>query len=138
MTDGPDLAANTDGHSSASRPRELEIVKAPTGQGHTGGISGTEETLSVPHGYRPRKRDDVLELDMVDGAILYDNESMLVHHLNPSAALIWHLCDGIGSVDELARDIAVEYKLDPKSITDQVSTVIAELDALGLVEDQGR
>jgi hypothetical protein len=60
---------------------------------------------------------------------------MLVHHLNPSATVIWQLCDGSGSAQELALDIAEEYGLDPATIVGQVITVIAELDALGLVED---
>jgi PqqD family protein of HPr-rel-A system len=74
---------------------------------------------------------------MGDGAILYDDDGMLVHHLNPSASLIWQLCDGSGSAQELANDIAEEYGLDPATIVEQVITVIAELDALSLVEDAG-
>jgi hypothetical protein len=49
--------------------------------------------------------------------------------------VIWQLCDGSGSAQELALDIAEEYGLDPATIVGQVITVIAELDALGLVED---
>ncbi|MGH2660508.1 MAG: HPr-rel-A system PqqD family peptide chaperone [Actinomycetota bacterium] len=94
-----------------------------------------EESLRVPADYTPRKRADVLELDMGDGVILYDNESSLVHHLNPSAALMWHMCDGSGSISDLARDISEEYGLERRTIHGQVTTVIAEFDALGLVED---
>ena len=50
--------------------------------------------MSVPTAYRPRKAADVLELDMGDGIILYNHDSNLVHHLNPSAAILWALCDG--------------------------------------------
>ena len=46
---------------------------------------GTVETLTVAVDYAPRKRADVLELDMGDGVVLYDSSSRLVHHLNPSA-----------------------------------------------------
>jgi hypothetical protein len=49
--------------------------------------------------------------------------------------VIWQLCDGSGSAQELALDIAEEYGLEPATIVGQVITVIAELDALGLVED---
>ena len=94
-----------------------------------------EESLRVPPGYTPCKRADVLELDMGDGVILYDNESSLVHHLNPSAALIWHMCDGSGAVSDLARDISEEYGLELRTIHNEVMTVIAEFDALGLVQD---
>src|SRR5262245_43473704 len=110
------------------RPIELDIVAAPEG-------SSERDVLTVPLDYQPRKRPDVLELDMGDGAILYDGDGALVHHLNPSASLIWQLSDGSGSAEELAHDIAEEYGLDPATIVGQVITVIAELDALGLVED---
>ena len=72
---------------------------------------------------------------MGDGFILFDDASSLVHHLNPSATLIWQLCDGTGSVADLARDIAAEYELDEPTIRGQVADVIAEFDALELVED---
>jgi Coenzyme PQQ synthesis protein D (PqqD) len=91
--------------------------------------------VTVPVGYRPRRREGVLDIDMGDGFILFDDASSLVHHLNPSATLIWQLCDGTGTVADLARDIAAEYELDEPTIRSQVAEVIAEFDALELVED---
>ncbi len=91
--------------------------------------------LSVPDDYAPRRREGVLEIDMGDGLILFDDDASLVHHLNPSATLIWQLCDGTGTVQQLARDIANGYGLDASSLTTQVAVVVAELDALELVED---
>jgi hypothetical protein len=91
--------------------------------------------VTVPDGYRPRRRQGVLDIDMGDGFILFDDASSLVHHLNPSATLIWQLCDGTGTVADLARDIADEYALDEPTIRSQVAEVIAEFDALELVED---
>jgi Coenzyme PQQ synthesis protein D (PqqD) len=91
--------------------------------------------LSVPPSYRPRKSAEVLELDMGDGLILYNHDGDLVHHLNPSAGIIWQLCDGEVTVEELGREIAEEYGLDPETLQRQVATVIAEFDTLGLVEN---
>jgi pyrroloquinoline quinone biosynthesis protein D len=95
------------------------------------------EPMSVPGTYRPGKCAEVLELDMGDGLILYNHDSSLVHHLNPSAALVWQLCDGEATVDRLAAEIADEYTLDAREVLGQVSAVIAEFDALDLVEDSG-
>lgn len=93
--------------------------------------------MTVPDTYQPAKCAEVLELDMGDGLILYNHDSSLVHHLNPSAALVWQLCDGEVTVGRLAREIAEEYRLDPGDVLAQVSGVIAEFDALDLVEDSG-
>jgi PqqD family protein of HPr-rel-A system len=91
--------------------------------------------MAVPTEYRPSKVAEVLELDMGDGLILYNHDSSLVHHLNPSAALIWHLCDGEATVRDLAREVAEEYSLDASEVEGQVASVIGEFDALDLVED---
>jgi PqqD family protein of HPr-rel-A system len=93
------------------------------------------ETVTVPPGYLPAKVPDVLELDMGDGLILYNHDSSLVHHLNPSAALVWQLCDGEATVQRLAEEIAEEYGLQPPDVLGQVSSVVAEFDALDLVQD---
>lgn len=95
----------------------------------------TPDAIAVPAGYVPSKCGDVLELDMGDGIILYNHDSSLVHHLNPSAGIVWHLCDGVASVGELARVITEEYRLSAGEILAQVTGLIAELDALGLVQD---
>lgn len=93
--------------------------------------------LSVPDEYRPAKSPDVLELDMGEGLILYNHDSSLVHHLNPSAALVWQLCEGWTTVRQLAGHIARDYELEPEEVRGQVGAVIAELDALDLLMDAG-
>ncbi len=93
--------------------------------------------MTIPPGYRPRKRADVLELDMGDGFILYNHDSSLVHHLNPTASLVWQLCDGAATIARLAAEIAEEYGLAVDNVEMQISSLVAELDAMGLVEDAG-
>jgi PqqD family protein of HPr-rel-A system len=95
----------------------------------------SEDAITVPAGYRPRKRSDVLELDMGDGFILYNHDSSLVHHLNPTAAVVWQVLDGEATVERLAEEIADEYGLPVDNVQMQIISLIAELDAMGLVED---
>jgi hypothetical protein len=95
-------------------------------------------SLSVPLSYVPRRRADALELDLEDGLILYDRDSSLVHHLNPSARVVWFLCDGSADVGRLADEIADEYGLGRDAVRSQVAGLVAELDAVGLVEDASR
>lgn len=95
----------------------------------------SNESMTVPLDYAPRKSADVLELDMGDGLILYNHDSNLVHHLNQSATLVWHLCDGEATVGQLGHEIAEEYRLKVDNVQMEIAALIAELDALGLVED---
>jgi PqqD family protein of HPr-rel-A system len=101
-------------------------------------VSGerSPDPMTVPADYRPGKAAEVLELDMGDGVILYNHDSSLVHHLNPSAALLWRLCDGEATMKELAGEIAEEYGLEPDTVLGEISGVIAEFDALNLVRDR--
>ena len=92
-------------------------------------------TPRVPLSYVPRQRSAVLEMDMGDGVVLYDDASSLVHHLSPSASIVWQLCQGEASVDELAADIADAYGLKSSEVEEQLTATIAEFDATGLVED---
>jgi PqqD family protein of HPr-rel-A system len=85
----------------------------------------------------PSKTVNALELDMGDGLILFDHGSNLVHHLNPSAGIVWHLADGSATVEELAGDIALELGVDREEARHQLASLIAELVALGLLEDAG-
>ncbi len=114
------------------------MVANPSDPG--GELSAEAETasaqpLTVPPDYVPQRAADVFELDMEDGFILFNHDSSLVHHLNPSAAVVWQLCDGSASVAQLAAEIAEEFGLDRGQIQGQVAAVIAEFDALGLVVD---
>lgn len=97
----------------------------------------SEDSITVPASYRPRKRADVLELDMGDGVILYNSDSSLVHHLNPTAAVVWQVLDGVATIERLADEIADEYGLPVENVGMQIKSLIAELDAMGLVEDAG-
>jgi PqqD family protein of HPr-rel-A system len=118
------------------RPPSAGNVTLP-GVGHLGydGDGNALAVSSVPAEYVPNKKADVLELDMGDGVILYDDASSLVHHLSPSASVIWQLCRGDASVGTLAGEIAEELHQDPDRMRTEISVLLAELDALGLVED---
>lgn len=101
---------------------------------HPGG-DGATETLVVSANYAPVKRADVLELDMGDGVVLYDPGSRLVHHLNPSASLLWQLSEGDASVAQLALEVSEELHLDPSEVHEQFLGLVAEMDALGLLDN---
>lgn len=121
----PDRTLNQPMDGAPEVPSEIEKEPPP--------LEG--EAMSVPLDYRPRRCADVLQLDMGDGLILYNHDSSLVHHLNPSAGILWQLCDGEANVGQLAREISEEYGLNRQDIEAQVAGVVAEFDALNLVED---
>jgi PqqD family protein of HPr-rel-A system len=86
----------------------------------------------------PSKSDKALELDMGDGLVIYDHGSGFVHHLNPSAGIVWHLSDGEATVGDLARDIAAEYGRELPEVENQIALLVGELVSVGLVQGAGR
>jgi hypothetical protein len=60
---------------------------------------------------KPRMAEglDVNETD--DGLIIYQESTDRVHHLNPTAAVVFELCDGTRSTDEIAVLVAETFGL---------------------------
>jgi hypothetical protein len=73
---------------------------------------------------KPKIRPELIFVPIDGEAVIYDPESVRLHHLNPSATLIFQLCDGSGTVKELAHDIAAELGLPPDEILRQVRSVV--------------
>ncbi len=46
-----------------------------------------------------------------DGLVVYDPAHDMVHHLNPSAAMIFDLCDGSRDLPAIARVLAEAFEL---------------------------
>jgi hypothetical protein len=57
-------------------------------------------------------RSDGLEVDEAeDGLVVYDPREDMVHHLNPSASVIFDLCDGSRDAEEIAALLGTVYEL---------------------------
>ncbi len=57
-------------------------------------------------------RRDGLEIDEAeDGLIIFDPREDMVHHLNPSASVIFDLCDGSRDLDAIAAVLGEIYEL---------------------------
>lgn len=98
-------------------------------------LQPASDPLVIDGGYVPEKSADVIDLDMGEGLVLFNRGSSVVHHLNQSAALVWQLCDGVGSVQQLSEDIAAEFGLAIDDVKTQVGRLVGEFEALGLVND---
>jgi hypothetical protein len=57
----------------------------------------------------PRKRSDLVEVDLADEVLLYERHSHAAHALNGPAALVWRGLDGRTSIAELAHRLQKEF-----------------------------
>lgn len=61
---------------------------------------------------RPVKREGLNVHEVRDGFIIYDAEADRVHYLNPTAALLFQLCDGERYPTQVATLVAQVFDLD--------------------------
>lgn len=74
--------------------------------------------------------------EVLDGeCVILDDDGNHLHHLNPSATLVWSCFDGTGTVAEIARDLAAEFGSDPATTEADVLALTSDLGARGLLVD---
>jgi hypothetical protein len=72
-------------------------------------------------------RADALEINEAeDGLVVYDTAHETVHHLNPSAAIIFDLCDGSRDVETIASVLTEAFELEAPA-TDAARAGLREL-----------
>ena len=80
-----------------------------------------------------RKAEKLDCSEMTDGYVIYDGVRDRVHFLNPTAAIVFELCDGAHTAAQMSHYIAGAFKLGeaPQAVVeDCLSSLLAE----GLIE----
>ncbi|MGQ0668351.1 MAG: HPr-rel-A system PqqD family peptide chaperone, partial [Actinomycetota bacterium] len=63
-------------------------------------------------------------VDLDQEAVIYDERSGDLHHLNPTATLVFQLLDGSATIRELSADIAEAFGLNPEEVEGQVRALV--------------
>jgi hypothetical protein len=66
----------------------------------------------------PRRAEALEVNEAEDGLVVYDPAHDMVHHLNPSAAMIFDLCDGTRDVGAIAEILGEAYELAAPPVDD--------------------
>lgn len=85
---------------------------------------------------RPRQVDSLEVNEAEDGLVVYDPAEGMVHHLNPSASVIFDLCDGSRDVDEIASLLGKAFDLAGPPV-DDARAGLRELAERGLIHWPG-
>ena len=81
-----------------------------------------------PH-YRLEKIDDEL--------LLYHPSQTTIMYCNPSASLIWQLCDGERTVEEIISLLSAAYEQPLEAITTEVTTTLQQFHQHQAIEYAG-
>ena len=78
-----------------------------------------------PATLRPLRREDQVVEREIDGSlVLYDHGHQRVHVLNPTASMIWQMCDGNHAAEEIAAQLAAMFPSHADAIPDDVASVL--------------
>ena len=97
-------------------------------------MSETEPTrgdVRVPA--RPSPHPDVETAFLQPEAVLYDDRSGTVIHLNGSAAAVWMMLDGTLDVDAVVRELSGIFEVDVDTIRPDVEAALADFAAQNLL-----
>ena len=73
---------------------------------------------------KPRVREDLTVVELDGEAVVYDERTGDLHHLNPTATLVFGLLDGSATGRELAADLADAYGQPFEEVLEQVHVLL--------------
>jgi len=77
---------------------------------------------------KPKKREDLTIHELGDEVMLYDAANEKIHVLNHTAYLIWNLCDGQHSIEDIKYEMNKYYKIiEDNNLLQDIMKAIEEL-----------
>ena len=83
----------------------------------------------------PRRRADIIAVELDGEAVLYDPVSGNLHKLNPVGSVLWRFLDGTVTLRRLASEVAEEVGLPIDDARRHLWDYVAQLEGLGLLEE---
>jgi len=81
------------------------------------------------------KQNPAYRLEALDGeALLYSQDDTRVLYCNPSASLIWQLCDGTRAVREIISLLNAAFPDAAGAVPDDVKAALSEFGRHGAIE----
>jgi hypothetical protein len=73
---------------------------------------------------KPRSKPD-FRLEEIDGELLlYHPAQTTILYCNTSASLIWQLCDGRRTIEEIINLLAAAFEQEPETVSNEVTATI--------------
>lgn len=86
--------------------------------------------------WRPERMTGIEEQRAGEDLVLYDPRVGRLHHLNPTAAAVWRLCDGTATLDDIVARVSVEFALAPEdSPAADIGTLLREWRSIGIISN---
>ena len=87
----------------------------------------------TPPASRPSVRGDLTKVELDGEAVVYDQTSRELHHLNPAATIVLSLCDGTLSVEEIASVVSEAFGVHLDRVLPDVRAAVERFGHAGLL-----
>lgn len=85
---------------------------------------------------KPVCKKGITGKDIGGEILLYDLDGDAIHTLNPTAQVIWELCDGEHSVEDMRRSIKASFRVDDNhDVSEDIRRTLEHFQAKGLLQD---
>ena len=83
----------------------------------------------------PVKVEHIESTEAVEGQwTLLDRNSGQAHHLNPTASVIWELCDGVNTTGTIAESLQDIFEIDAGTASRDAESALLHLNGIGVLE----
>lgn len=82
----------------------------------------------------PKVRRDLTVVELDGELVVYDGSTRALHQLNPSATVVWSLCDGVSPIEQIAADIASTFGAPLDQVIPEVTRTVQTFSDAGLLE----
>jgi PqqD family protein of HPr-rel-A system len=83
---------------------------------------------------KPKVREGLTVVVLDGEAVVYDDRTGNLHHLNPAATVVFSLCDGSATVRELSTDIAETFGVRAHEVERQIRSLLRKFRRSELLE----
>ncbi len=84
---------------------------------------------------KPKVRDDLAVVEIDGEAVIYDEDSGQLHHLNPTATVIFSLFDGTATIRDLSVEVAEAFGVPAPEVEGQIRTLQRQFRKQGLLQN---
>lgn len=86
---------------------------------------------------KPIKKSDLILKDLGDEFLIYSAENKELHVINQTARLIWEMCDGEHSVNDMESEIRAHFSVPQEmSIVTDIRNTINTFQEKGLLKNE--
>ena len=86
---------------------------------------------------KPMVREGLTVVELDGEAVIYDEETSDLHHLNPTATIVFGLCDGAATIADISTDISPAFGVPADEVEGQVRTLIRQFRKAKLLAPNG-